>query len=295
VFLFIAFLINGLVTGSIYALVALAFVLIYKASDILNFAQGELVMAGALIGYALLEQLHIPIAISLGLAFAFAILVGFIIERVVLRPMIGEPVASVIMVTLGLASIITGLCRGVWGSQNLTFPPIIPEKTVLIAGMPVSYVYLVSFSISVLFLILFSIFFKYSKMGIAMRATANNQQVAQSLGISVRRIFALSWAISTAIAFLVGILLGTINIVNVNMSFIGIKVFPIVVLGGLDSIAGAIVGAFVIGIIENLAGGYLQPLFSAGGVQEISSLIVLLIILLIRPYGLFGTRETERL
>lgn len=294
-FFFTALIVNGIVIGSIYALVALGFVLIFKASDIINFAQGELVLVGAFIGYALLDQLKIPVTFSLGLSFIFAVFLGFVIERIVLRPMIGEPVSSVIMVTLGLASILKGLSRSIWGSMNLSFPPLIPQKTISVAGMPVSYVYLLSFSTSMVFLLIFSLFFKYSRMGVAMRAAANNQQVAQSLGISVRRIFALSWAIATIIAFLGGFLLGTINVISMNLSFIGIKVFPIVVLGGLDSIPGAIISGFIIGILENLAAGYIQPYFEGGAVQEISGLVVLLIILIIKPYGLFGTREIERL
>jgi len=211
-----------------------------------------------------------------------------------LKPLIGEPVISVIMVTIGLSIFFQALMKWLFGVSAQPFPPIFAEPSMNVLGLQVKTVYAMSTLISIGIMISFAWFFKFSRMGLAMRATAFNQQVAQSLGISVRQVFALSWGISAMVSALAGVVVGVVNGVSPALSFFGIKVFPAVILGGLDSIVGAVVGGLVIGVLENLA-HYLDSQFLRwGNLYEIAPFYVLILILMIRPYGLFGTRDIER-
>jgi len=295
--LFLQLLVTGLVVGGVYSLVALGFVLIYKSSDVINFAQGELLLAGAWVALSLVGLFKVPtvpfflLAVLVTLLFSY--LLGILIERVVLRPFIGEPVISVIMATIGLSSVLRGLIQVLWGTETRIFPPIFPQEPLRLGSIVVSQVYLWSLGTSLVLLLIFSLFFKYSSTGIAMRATADDQQAALSMGISVKWIFAAAWAISAIVSALGGILLGNINGINISLAHMGLKVLPVAILGGLDSIPGAIIGGFVIGILENLAGGYLDPVFG-GGVKEVAPFVVLVLILMVRPYGLFGKEIIER-
>ncbi len=295
---FLQLVINGLVIGSVYALVALGFVLIYKASDVLNLAQGELVLVGAYIGWALLAQLNLPLVVSLAGALAFAVATGWLVERLALRPLIGEPVISVIMVTIGLSSILRGAVEVAWGVETRVFPPIFSQQPIMIAGLPVSQVYLWSFGLTIVLLIAFALFFRFTKYGIAMRAVADDQQAALSMGISVQVVFALAWIIAAIVSAIGGLLLGTINGINISLTSFGLKVLPVAILGGLDSVPGAIVGGLTIGVLENLCGGYLDPLLQeigwGGGMKEVAPFIFLIIVLMIRPYGLYGKEIIER-
>ncbi|HOJ51394.1 MAG TPA: branched-chain amino acid ABC transporter permease [Syntrophales bacterium] len=284
-------MINGLSLGFLYGISAMGFVMIYKSSSVLNFAHGELLALGAYIFLALMVWLGIPaipaFIITLLLCFSF----GFLVERVFLRPLIGEPLIFVIMLTIGLASMMKGAILLIWGGNLYTYPDFIPRHLTLnLAGMNVQPVYNMSFLLGIGFLILFGIFFKYSSQGIFMRSVADNQRAALSLGVNVRRIFALSWAIAALVAGMSGIVLGVINGINVHeLSAIGLKVFPVVILGGLDSIAGAIVGGIIIGVLESFTGGYLSP-----SLRDVVPYIILVGILMIKPYGLFGQVEIER-
>jgi branched-chain amino acid transport system permease protein len=291
---FLQLLINGLVIGSIYALLALGFVIIYKSSGIFNFAQGEFLLLGAYICLAVVVEFGIPFWWSFLITLAFAAVLGVLIERLVLRPMIGEPVISVIMVTLGLASVLRALVQGIWGTDTRPFPGVFPPDPVMIGPLPVSQGYLYSMAaVTVLFLV-FSWFFTFSRSGIAMRATAFSQEVALSMGISVKRIFAMSWSIAAVVSAVGGVLLGSIRGgVDGSLALFGLKVVPVAILGGLDSVLGAIVGGLVIGVLENLSGGYLDPIFG-GGVKEVAPFIVLVVILTVKPYGLFGKVKIER-
>jgi branched-chain amino acid transport system permease protein len=291
---FLQLVINGLVVGSIYALVAMGFVIIYKSTSVLNFAQGEFLLLGAYISLVLLTRYHVPFFLTVALTLAFAVVLGLAIERLILRPMIGEPVVSVIMVTLGLSSILRAVVQGIWGTDTRPFPEIFPSAPVMIGPVPVSRAYAWSLGCVVVLLVLFSLFFKYSRFGIAMRATAFSQQVALSMGISVRHMFALAWAIAAVVSAIGGILLGAVRTgVDQSLALIGLKVLPVVILGGLDSVLGAIVGGLLIGVLENLAGGYLDPVFG-GGVKEVAPFVILVSILMIKPYGLFGKVKIER-
>jgi len=291
---FLQLVINGVVIGSIYALVALGFVIIYKASSIINFAQGELLVLGAYLCLAITSAGHVPLLAAFVLTLVFAAVLGVVLERVILRPLIGEPVISVIMVTLGLSSILRAIVQGVWGTDTRPFPSVFPSEPVMVGPVPISRGYLWSVGCVAVLLLGFTWFFRQARAGIAMRATAFSQQVALSMGISVRRIFALSWSIAAVVSAIGGILLGSIRGgVDGSLSFIGLKVVPVAILGGLDSIQGAIVGGVVIGVLENLSGGYLDPIL-AGGVKEIAPFVALVLILMVKPYGLFGKVHIER-
>ena len=287
--------ISGLVIGSIYSAVALGFVIIYKATRVVNFAQGELLMVGAYVCFAFLVQMHVPFWAALLLTILFGMVLALFVERLILRPMIGEPTISIIMVTIGLSLVLRSLVAAVWGTEILVYEPkLFPQEMVEIAGLPISLEFVWCFVLSVVLLAVFSVFFKYSKAGVAMRAAAFNQQVAQSMGISVKHIFALSWVISAVVSGIGGVLIGNINGINSSLCHFGLQVFPATILGGLDSILGAALGGMIIGILENLSDGFCKTYLNLSGVKEVAPYIFLVIILMIKPYGLFGTKEIER-
>jgi branched-chain amino acid transport system permease protein len=286
--------ISGIAVGGVYSLMALGFVLIFKASSVVNFGPGELVLFGAYVSWATILQMKLPLLLAFPLTLAVAILLGLIIERGVLRPLIGEPIISVIMVTFGFASVIRGFLNMTWGSDTRPFPVLFSPEPFRVGAVAVSPVHLWSFVGVMLLLGAFSLFFRWSLTGMAMRATADNQQVAQSLGVSVKFIFALSWCIATVVSTLGGIILGSVRGgVDFSLAELGLKVFPVVILGGLDSVAGAIIGGVLIGVLENLSGGYLDPIMG-GGVKEVAPFVALVVILMLRPHGLFGKAEIER-
>ena len=291
---FLQLLINGLVVGCIYSLVALGFVIIYKSSGILNFAQGEFLLLGAYVFLAIVAQANVPVVPALLLTFAFSTLLGLALERVVLRPLIGEPIISVIMVTLGLSSILRAIVQGIWGTDTRPMHAVFSLEPIQIGPLPVAGGYLYSAASVAVLLVALTIFFKYARPGIAMRATADSQQVSLSMGISVRRIFALSWSIAAVVSAAGGVLLATMRGgVDGSLAILGLKTLPVVIVGGLDSIGGAILGGLLVGVLENLAGGYLDPIFG-GGVKEVAPFVALVLILMIRPYGLFGKVRIER-
>ncbi|MBE0557603.1 MAG: branched-chain amino acid ABC transporter permease [Proteobacteria bacterium] len=287
-------LISGIVVGSIYALIALGFVLIYKSTAVINFAQGELLMFGAYLCLTLVVALKIPFWLAFFATLIAAALLGFVLERLFLRPMIGEPAISIIMLTIGLASFLKGILHVIWGSETRVYSSIFPTEPLKFGTIVISQVYLYSVFFAVLCLVLFNFYFRFSRSGIAMRAVANDQQAAQSMGISIKKIFAIAWAIAAVVASVGGILIGNINGVNASLSSFGLKVFPAVILGGLDSIPGGILGGFIIGLLEALSGIYLDPIFE-GGSKEVMPFVVLVVVLMIKPYGLFGTEEIEKI
>jgi branched-chain amino acid transport system permease protein len=285
---------NGLIVGALYGVVAMSFVLIYKASQVVNFAQGEFLLVGAWACWWLLTTFQLPFIAGFLLTLVFMTLFGLILQVVVLRPLIGEPVISVIMVTIGLSIFFQALMKWLFGVFAQPFPPIFATEKVNIAGLEVQSVYLLSLVISVLIMCGFAWFFTVSKHGLAMRATAFDQQVAQSLGISVRQVFAMSWAISAVVSSVAGVVVGVVNGVSSALSFYGIKVFPAVILGGLDSVVGAVLGGLIIGVLENVAHFIDSEFLNWGNMFQIAPFYVLIIILMIKPYGLFGTKNIER-
>ncbi|ACL55342.1 branched-chain amino acid ABC transporter permease [Methylobacterium nodulans] len=292
--LLVQLVLNGLIVGALYGVVAMSFVLIYKASQVVNFAQGEFLLIGAWICWWLLTTYQLPFVVGMLVTFAFMLVFGIALQVVVLRPLIGEPIISVIMVTIGLSIFFQALCKWLFGVFAQPFPPIFATQSVSILGLEIQTVYLMSLGISVAMMAAFAWFFRFSRHGLAMRATAFDQQVAQSLGIPVRNVFAMAWAISAVVSSVAGIVVGIVNGVSSALSLYGIKVFPAVILGGLDSVVGAVIGGLVIGLLENIAqyvdGQYLHW----GNLYEIVPFYVLVVILMIKPYGLFGTRDIER-
>lgn len=288
---FFQLLIQGLSVGFLYAIAALGFVMIFKSSSVLNFAHGDLLAIGAFffLVLSLWWNLPIPLAFIITLVGSFAL--GFIIERLFLRPLIGESLILVIMLTVGLASMFKGLMLFIFGGNLFAYPEFLPAKLSIQWGnINIPPVYVASFIISIIFLLLFGLFFKYSSQGIYMRSVADNQTAALSLGVHVRRVFALSWAIAALVCAMSGIILGIISGVNVHsISIIGLKVFPVVILGGLESIGGAIIGGLIIGLLETFTGGYVST-----SLREVVPYIALVFILLVKPYGLFGLVEIER-
>ena len=287
-------LVNGIIVGTLYGVVAMCFVLIYKSTQVVNFAQGEFLLIGAWTCWWMVTSMELPFWAAFPLTFLFMMAFGIVLQIVVLRPLIGEPVISVIMVTIGLSIFFQAVMKSIFGVWPQPFPEIFPVKSVNILGLQVQPAYLMSLVVSVVIMGLFAWFFKYSRMGLAMRATAFNQQVAQSLGISVKNVFAMAWAISAMVSALAGVVVGMVNGVSSALSFFGIKVFPAVIVGGLDSIVGAIIGGLIIGLLENMAeyvdGQYLH----LGNLYTVAPFYVLVIILMIKPYGLFGTKTIER-
>jgi branched-chain amino acid transport system permease protein len=285
--------VSGLATGGIFALVALGFVLIYKASDVINFAQGDLLLVGAYVGWGL-YSLGLPFPLVFLLTMALCGLLGLVIERTVLRPMIGEPIIAVIIVTLGLSSMLRGLVFGTMSTEVRRFQPEVFSIAPLEFGaVAVPQIYAWAVGIAALAVAALTVFFRFSPQGVAMRAAADDQQAAMSMGIRISWVFGLSWALSAAVAAAGGILLGNLTGVNYTLETIGLQVFPVVILGGLDSIPGAIVGGLVIGVLQNLASAYLDPCVG-GGLKNVAPFIILVFILMVKPYGLFGRRTIER-
>ena len=292
--LLIKLLVNGVIVGALYGVVAMSFVLIYKASKVVNFAQGEFLILGAFVCFWLATSLELPFYAAFVGSVLFMLVFGAALQYVVLRPMVGEPVISVIMVTVGLAFFFQALLKWLFGVDTSPLPPIFDTATVDIFGLRVETAYLLILGASAVTIALFYWFFTRSRTGLAMRATAFDQQAAQSLGISVEKMFGVAWAISAAVSAIAGITLGAVNGVSTQLAFTGIKVFPAVILGGLESVPGGVVGGIVIGVLENLAefidGQYLHW----GNMYEIAPFYILIAILMIKPHGFWGTEDIER-
>jgi branched-chain amino acid transport system permease protein len=282
--------INGLSLGFLYALSALGFVMIFKSSSVLNLAHGELLATGAFLFLTLSAWAKLPIVLAFALTLIGTFALGFVVERLFLRPLIGENLIEVIMMTLGIGIMFRGLLLFIFGGDIHVYPAFLPETlSIQWQGVQIPAVNVAAFIIGIIFLIVFGLFFKYSSQGIYMRSVADNQPAALSLGVHVRRIFALSWAIAFLVAGMSGIVLGIINGINVHqLSAIGLKVFP-VILGGLDSIGGAILGGLIMGLLETFTAGYISTSLS-----EVVPYIALVLILMVKPYGLFGLAEIER-
>jgi branched-chain amino acid transport system permease protein len=286
-------LVAGMAIGGVYALVGLGLVLIYKTAHVVNFAQGDLLLWGAYAAFAL-YSIGLPFPIALLATLLLAGLFGLTIQRVLLRRMIGQPVIALIIVTLGLSSVLRGLAYLAAGTEVRRFPDdLVPAVPLTLGALVVAPVHLWSLAIATTVVVGLVLFFRYSRQGIALRATADDQQAAMSMGIRTSSIFALSWGLSAAVAAIGGVLLANLTGVNFTLADFGVLVFPVVILGGLDSMAGAIVGGLLIGMLQTVAAGYLDPCVG-GGMKTAFPFLVLLAILLVRPYGLFGRMQIER-
>jgi len=290
---FLLLMSNGLLIGLMYALIALGFVLVYKATDAVNFAQGEFVMISGILVAAALGVWGAPLWLAVGLGIGAMIAFGFGLERVMLRKLIGRPVIAVVMATIGLASILRGIGPTAFGAGSRPLPLPIPDEPFIIGPLFIPPIQLVGGLVSLLFLAGFGWFFVKSRKGIAMRAVADNQQVAMAMGINVEKYFGLAWAMTGMVSALGGIIWGNIIGVDVNLSLVGFKVFPVVILGGLDSIPGAVVGGLIVGLVENIAAGYVDP-YVGGGTKDFAPYVLMILALMIRPYGIFGKKIIER-
>lgn len=287
--------VNGVIVGTLYGVVAMCFVLIYKSTQIVNFAQGEFLLIGAWVCWWLLTSMQVPFWLGFPITLVFMAVFGVLLQVIVLRPLIGEPIISVIMVTVGLSIFFQAMMKWMFGVFAEPFPEVFGTKSMNILGLNVQTPYIMSMVVSLIIMVGFAWFFKFSRFGLAMRATAFNQQVAQSLGISVRMVFAMAWAISAVVSALAGVVVGMVNGVSSALSFFGIKVFPAVILGGLDSIIGAIVGGLIIGVLENVAEFVDSQYLNWGNLYTVAPFYAMIIILMIKPYGLFGTKQIERI
>jgi branched-chain amino acid transport system permease protein len=289
---FFALLMSGASIGLMYSLIALGFVLVYKATDAINFAQGEFVMLAGMVVVTVLGA-QAPLIAAIVVVLLVMIGFGFGLEKVVLRPLLGRPVVAVIMATIGVAALLRGWGPLVLGIETRNLPLPIGDEPISIGPATLPPIQVLGAVVAVLFFIIFSWFFKKSRMGVAMRAVADNQQVAQAMGINVERYFALAWAMAGIVSALGGIVWGSMLGVDVQLALVGLKVFPVVILGGLDSIGGALIGGLIIGIVESLAAGYLDP-YVGGGTKDFAPYVLMILVLMVRPYGIFGRRQIER-
>jgi branched-chain amino acid transport system permease protein len=284
---------NGIMIGLMYALIALGFVLIYKATDAINFAQGEFVMFAGFIAAGAADMAGFPFWVSALLAIGGMVALGFGLERVVLRPLIGRPVIAVIMATIGLAAVLRGTATMAFGAGTRALVMPVSDEPFHLGPVMLPPVQLVGAGVSLVFLAAFTWFFLKSRTGIAMRAVADSQQVSMAVGINVRRYFALAWAMAGVVSALGGVVWGAMLSVDNQLALVGLKVFPVVILGGLDSVMGAVVGGLIVGIVENLAAGYLDP-YVGGGTKDFAPYVLMILVLMVRPEGIFGRRRIER-
>jgi branched-chain amino acid transport system permease protein len=293
---FFQLVVSGIVVGSIYALSALGFVLIYKSSRVLNIAHGQIIAAGAFITYALTVWAGIPIYISFLMSLILTFFMAMSVERIFLRRLIGEPIISVIMVTIGLMSILDGLIYMTpFGAENFSYPEFLPQTPIEVGGVSISLTQLVGVIITLILIAGFTWFFKRSTLGISMRAVSDDQMASMSIGISIPKVFGLAWATAGFSAAAAGSIIGNITGLNFDtLHSFGIIVFPVVILGGLDSVFGAVVAGIIMGLIQQFAAGYLDGNWGLNGTADILPYIILLIILLFKPHGLFGIHEIER-
>ena len=291
--LFLMTMITGILVGGIYALVALGWVLIYKCSGVLNLAMGELTLIGAYVTLGFYEM-GVPFVLAVICTLAVGILLGMLTERIFLDKLIGEPILAVIMVTVGLSFFFKGMVEFIWGTDTKVFtPPVFSLTPIELGFVKISSVYLWSFILAIILLVVFVAFFKYTRWGLSMQATADDETAALSLGVSARFVYAAARAIAFMSAGVGGALLGNINGVNISVGHLGLLVLPAVVLGGLNSVPGAIVGGIIIGVLQNLSGSYLDQFFP-GGVKEIVPFAFMAVFLLFKPYGLWGWERIER-
>lgn len=282
-------LFSGLALGSIYGLVALGFALIFKATEVFNFAQGMLVVCGAYFAVLAIGQLHLPFAVSIVFIIGSAALLGAVIHVLLIQPLTGRPMLSVIMMTMALSIVLRALIEIFYGPQGRTLTTPLPNGIFLIGGVRVSQLHLIAALVSWGCMAGFGAFFKFTSMGLLMRATANSHEAALVSGVNVNRINRLAWAIGSVLAAVGGVFLGQLQLASVELETIGLLALPAVVIGGMQSIPGAIIGGLLVGVLEQVASSYLSPKAS-----DVLIYVLLLLILMIRPWGLLGQRELGR-
>jgi branched-chain amino acid transport system permease protein len=295
---FLQLVVAGVALGFQYAVVALGFVIIYKATDVINFAQGGLVMLGAY----LTNNAHVTWGLPFWPSVLFAVVVtaavGLVVERVILRRMIGKPPFALIMITIGLLFVIQELVSAIWGFDNLNLGDPWGIDTIDVGGVVISVKDLWTVALVTIVLLAFFAFFRFTSMGLAMRATAIDQEVALAQGMSAKRVFAVSWAIAGAVAAIGGVTIASgPGGLSPAVQFFALLAFPAIILGGLDSPGGAVIGGIIIGLSQTLTAGYQNDYapWLGDNFQTVMPYVVMVIVLLVRPYGLFGTREVKRI
>lgn len=285
------FLVTGVLTGGIYALIAVSIVLVYKATRVFNFAVGELLTLGGLFFYSFVVWCRFPLLPACLAAFMMAIVVGSLVERLVFRPLLGQPILSIIMGTLALAVFLRGVMLIVWTGYTSSFPAnMLPGRTILVGRIAISHELLWSSVIALVALVILGYFFMRTQMGLNMRAISEDHELSMTCGVNITLCFSITWILAVVLGSISGVLLGNrIGLTPVITPLIALKAFPAVIFGGLESIVGAVVGGMAIGIIESLIGGFISPT-----IGEISAYIILLLVLLFRPEGLFGLKRIER-
>jgi len=291
---FLQFVITGISVGMVYALIALGFALVWKSSSVANLALGQIVLLSSWFTYSMLVQAELPQYIAFPLVVVFALFLGWVIERFALRPLIAQPILSLITVTLGLGYFIEGVITFIWPWSVDALPQIFPRQVVHIGPAVVSWEYIWVVGICLTIFVLLTLFFRYHRMGIAMRATADDQMAVQACGIPVTRVFSTSWMFACVVAAIGGILISSIGGITHGLIETGLKSFSVVILGGLDSFSGAVVAGPIIGLAESLGGGYLTEHLWAG-VKDIIPFVIIIIVMVIKPYGLFGEERIERI
>ncbi len=290
----IQYSITGLSVGMVYALIALGFALIWKSSSVANLALGQIVLISSWFTYATLVQAEFPLWLAFPMVLIFALVLGWVIERFALRPLIAQPILSLITVTLGLGYFLEGVVTFIWPWSVDALPRFFPREVIHIGPAVISQEYVWVVGICLFIFALLTLFFRYHKLGIAMRATADDQLAVQACGIPVTRVFSWSWMFACLVAAIGGILISSIGGITYGLVETGLKAFSVVILGGLDSFVGAVVAGPIIGLAESLGGGYLTP-FTWAGVKDIIPFIIIIIIMIIKPYGLFGEVRIERI
>jgi branched-chain amino acid transport system permease protein len=292
---FLQLAVTGFALGMIYALIAIGFVIILKCSNAFNIAQGHFVMIGGYLGYTFLVTFGLPIWATLVLAVIAATIMGLLIERLALRPLVGQSELAIIMMTIALAVVLEGLATLIWGGEYKTYHGMLPTLTLKVGKISVPPESLIGLMVSIVAVTLLLLMFRYTKIGLAMRATAEDLKVVQSLGIRATMVYAVSWVIASVVGVIGGILLGGVSGVMIPLASIGLKAFAVVLLGGINSIGGAIVSGIILGVLENVAAGYLDPLLPGGGLAQVFPFFVMLIVLVFKPHGLFGLVRIERI
>ena len=290
---FVALLVDGVLAGAVYALVALAFVVVYKASRMINFALGEWVMIGPRLVTLGLHGAGLGLAGALALATAGMVALAIAFNRVVLRRLVGQPLTSVIMVTLGLGAVMRGAAPLLFAGAPATIPLPFSQESLEVDGVRIPVARVVALIVAAISVMAVGAFFRWNRTGVALRALADDQQVALSVGIDLDRHFAVAWGLMAVLAVLAGTLWVLLAGAGFGIVLLGLKVFPAVVVGGLDSIPGSIAGALAIGVLESLTAGYVDPLLGSG-FSSVAAYVLLLAVLFVRPYGLGGQPEIQR-
>lgn len=285
---------SGFLLGGVYALLALSVVVIYKATKVFNFAVGSLSLLGAYLLWTAFMAMNIPLWISAPVVLAAASVFGVIVYQVAIRPMVGQPLISIVFMTLGLSIVIDALVIIIWGAEQRYYTEFIPLTGISLGKVVISEQYLVAFIVAILLFAVLTIFFQRTRTGLAMRAVAESHDASRATGIKVGNIFMWTWVIAAVSGAVAGILLGSIRGVDLTLSTVGLKAFPVVLLGGLESIPGCIIGGLIIGVAETLAAGYMDS-FTQGGMSEVVPWALVLVVLFTTPYGLFGEGRIERI